>query len=130
MQNKEKQEIEMTSYKMEETTTQVICTCSKIKEGCLDDVCNWLKTLIDRKEETLESFRKEGVWLESAFIRKSQDGYFLIYYMRADDVKTAMTIFHDSSLPIDHFHKECWSNYTEQHEILTQVFHLENQQKL
>ncbi len=106
--------------------SQVICTCSKIKDGHLEDVRHWLRTLIDRKEETLASFRNEGVSLESAFIMQSQEGDFLIYYMRAQDVTQAMAIFQASSLAIDHFHKQCWEQYTEQHQVLAEVFHLES----
>jgi hypothetical protein len=105
---------------------QVICTSSKIKEGCLEDVCGWLKELQARKDETLESFKNEDVWLESAFLQERNGQYYLIYYMRAENVDRAISVFRESSLAIDHFHKQCWERFTEQHEVLAPIFHLEN----
>lgn len=70
----------------------------------------------------MASFRNEGVLLESAFIMQSQEGD----YVRAQDVAQTIAIFQASSLAIDHFYKKCWEQYTEQHEVLTEVFHLEN----
>jgi len=107
-------------------SSQVICTCSKIKDGHLEDVRGWFKKLQDRKDETLESFRNEGVWLESAFLQEQDGQYYLIYYMRAEDIDRAMAVFQASSLEIDWFHKQCWEQFTEQHEVLSPMFHLEN----
>ncbi|MES2344882.1 MAG: DUF6176 family protein [Chlamydiota bacterium] len=105
--------------------SQVICTSSKIKEGCFEDVRGWLKQLQDRKEETLESFKNEGVLLESAFLQEHHGQYYLIYYMKAEDVDQAMAVFRASSLEIDGFHRQCWEQFTEQHQVLSPVFHLE-----
>ena len=111
--------------------TQVICTSSKIKEGCVEDVKAWLQTLEQkRRDETLESFRSEGVWIESAFIKEENGSYFLIYFMRAHDVQEAINVFQKSELSIDAFHKECWESFTEDHEVLTPVFHLESETPL
>jgi hypothetical protein len=104
----------------------VICTFSKIKPGCLENVRNWLSTLKTRKEEVLESFRQEGVILESAFIREENNQHFLVYYMFAKDVEVAMSIFRESKLDIDHFHQKCWKEFTENHQILEPLFHQEN----
>lgn len=110
---------------MLQENSKVICTYSKIKEGHLDDVRNWFQTLLDRKEETLESFRNEGVKIESAFIKKINGDYFLIYYMVANDVKEATDVFRKSTLPIDSFHKKCFEDFIEQSETLNSIFHLE-----
>ncbi len=55
-------------------TTNVICTRTKLKQSVVDEVRNWLNTLKSRKDEVLETFKEEGVWLESTFFRKSSRG--------------------------------------------------------
>ncbi len=106
--------------------TQVICTSSRIKDGCLDKVRSWLHTLEqERRSETCESFQNEGVSIEAAFVKEENGSYFLVYFMRADDVQQAITVFQNSELSIDAFHKQCWEDFTEDHKILTPIFHLE-----
>jgi hypothetical protein len=108
--------------------TQVICTYSKIKEGCLKDVKYWLQSLEnERRHEVLESFRNEGVLLECAFIREEKDTFYLVYLMRAHDVTKAIDVFRNSTLPGDAYHKQCWEQFTERHEVLTPAFHLESE---
>ncbi|HEY2811690.1 MAG TPA: DUF6176 family protein [Rhabdochlamydiaceae bacterium] len=115
---------------MVEHYSQVICTYSKIKEGCVEKVKAWLSTIqSERREETLQSFSNEGVWLEAAFIREAEDGLYLVYFMRAQNVKQALAAFQNSTLPIDIFHRECCQQLTEGHEILTTVYHLEAELK-
>lgn len=116
------------SEEMSSEHPQVICTYSKIKDGCLENVKEWLKSLEnERKDEVLESFRNEGVLLECAFVRKENDAFYLVYMMRAHDVAMAMDIFRNSTLPGDAFHKQCWQQFTEQHEVLKPVLHVESE---
>lgn len=108
--------------------TQVICTHSKIKEGSLENVKQWLHSLEnERRHEVLESFHNEGVLLECAFIREEKGVFYLVYFMRAQDVAKAMDVFRSSTLPGDAYHKQCWEQFTEQHEVLTPVFHAESE---
>src|SRR5690242_9457901 len=106
---------------------QVLCTYSKIKEGCVDRVKSWLHSLeTERRGGLLQSFLDEGVVLEAAFIKEEKDASYLVYFLRAEDVNQALTIFQKSTLAIDAFHKRCWDELTEQHAILTPVFHVEH----
>ena len=98
------------------TSTQVnamksICVRVALKEGTTEAVRDWFRTLIDRREETLESLKNEEVIVESAFLDRQPDGDFLIYYMRAQDIEKAMAVFQNSSLAIDAYHKSCWGKY-------------------
>jgi Family of unknown function (DUF6176) len=107
---------------------QVICTHSKIKEGCLQDVKAWLKSLKnERRDEVMESFRNEGVLLESAFIREEGGAFYLVYFMHAHDIAKALDVFRHSTLPGDDFHKQCWKRLTENHQVLTPVFYAESE---
>jgi len=108
--------------------SKVMCTYSKIKDGCLENVKQWLKSLEnERRDEVLESFRNEGVLLESAFIREEKGNFYLIYFMRAHDIAKAMNVFRNSTLPGDDYHKKCWKEFTEKHEVLTPIFHEESE---
>jgi len=107
--------------------TQMLCTYSEIKEGRLADVKQWLKSLEnERRNEILENFQNEGVLLECAFVREEKGSFYLLYLMRAHDIDKAMEAFQNSTLPVDAFHKQCWQQFTEKHEILTPIFHVES----
>ncbi len=41
---------------------RTICIKAKIKEGHIEDVRIWFKTLVDRLDETLETLQNEGVF--------------------------------------------------------------------
>ncbi len=105
--------------------SQLCCGWAKIKDGHLKDVQIWLNRL-ESSGEVLETCKKENVWLQSAFIKEVGGQFFLIYYWIAEDVEKAREIYHNSSLPIDLFHRECWKNFTEQYEELTPAFHIVN----
>lgn len=107
--------------------SQIVCTYSKIKEGCVDNVKKWLYVLEhERRDEILKSFKNEGIFFETAFINEENGKYFLVYFMKANDVTKAVEIFQNSKLSIDDFHKECWEKYTEDHKVLTPIFYLDD----
>lgn len=104
---------------------KTICIKTKLKHGSLHDVRNWFLNLKNRTEEVLESLRNEGVNVESAFLDKQGDDYYLIYYMRADDIASAYKVFNQSTLPIDNYYKDCWKNYCEGRIVLEELLDLE-----
>lgn len=102
-----------------------ICVRIALKENSIDSVREWFRTLMDRREETLESLRNEGVIVESVFLDRHPYGDFLIYYMRAEDFEKAKTVFLNSKLAIDAYHKECKKNYCESSIRLEQLLDLD-----
>ena len=102
-----------------------ICVRVALKEGSTEAVKEWFHTLMNRREETLESLRNEGVIVESAFLDRQPNGDFLIYYMRAQDIEKAIAIFQNSSLDIDAYHKNCWGKYCGQSTPLEQLLDLD-----
>jgi len=104
---------------------KTICIKTKLKEDTIDEVRQWFQTLNDRRDEVRESMQNEGVIVESAFLDKQGDDYFLIYYMRADDVKHAYDVFNKSTLAIDHYHKDCWKKYCEGRVVLEELLALD-----
>lgn len=102
-----------------------ICVRVALKQGATEAVREWFRTLMERREETLGSLKNEGVVVESAFLDQLPDGDFLIYYMRAEDIEKAVTVFQNSSLAIDAYHKDCWSKYCERSTPLEQLLDLD-----
>ena len=103
----------------------VVCSRTKLKPGSLEGVREWFKTLKER-QDALIAFTEEGVSLESVFIEKSGDDYFLIFYMRSDDFKKTYEAIQKAMLPITVFHYNCWQTYCEKEtEIMEMVFDLE-----
>jgi hypothetical protein len=73
------------------------------KEARLRD---WFKELEGRKPEIRETFRRESVTHEQAFIVASDRGPLLVYVMEAANHELAKAAFQSSQLPIDIQHQE------------------------
>jgi hypothetical protein len=102
----------------------VVCSRTKLKPGSLDGVREWFKTLKERQDELI-AFTEEGVSLESVFIEKSGDDYFLIFYIRSDDFKKTYEAIQKAMLPITVYHFNCWETYCEAgSEVLELMFDL------
>jgi hypothetical protein len=65
----------------------------------------WLEELSRRQGEVRETFAREGVRHEQAYLLKTQDGPVLIYAMEARDHEQAAAAFQASTLSIDEQHK-------------------------
>jgi hypothetical protein len=109
----------------EKGCNQVLCGRIKIKAGALEEVREWFKILTDRKDELLYAFSQEGVWLESVFLEHAQDGDYLIYYTRQDDLEKVYTTLGKLGLPIRLFHVECWKKHCEECIVLEPLFDLQ-----
>jgi len=66
----------------------------------------WAAELKSRRDEVLQTLRDEGVVIESVFLEEASDGDFLIYYMRARDLKEANRLAQRSRHAIDAYHQE------------------------
>ena len=65
----------------QENSMKSICIRIALKENSVDSVRKWFRTLMDRREETLESLRNEGVIVESAFLdTTTRWGFFDLLY--------------------------------------------------
>ncbi len=98
---------------------RVNCRRLKIKEGALDKVYAWFQALIERKDELYRAFEHEGIYLESVFLERGEDGDYLIYYSRHDHLDRAHTMV---CLPIRLFHFECQQKCTERGKELKILF--------
>lgn len=110
---------------IEKGCQQFLCGRIKIKEGALEEVKTWFETLSNRKEELINAFTLEGVWIESIFLEHAQDGPYLIYYMRQNDIEKAFDALGKHGLPVRLFHVEHWKKCCEECLLLDPLFDLE-----
>tara|TARA_B110000211_G_C14014095_1_gene524570 strand:- start:322 stop:651 length:330 start_codon:yes stop_codon:yes gene_type:complete len=90
------------------------CARIKLRKGTITEVKAWAKELNDRVEEVKESMIQEGVHIESVFLDKIEEDYYLIYYMQVEDEQKSQAAFEKSILDIDKYHagfkKACWES--------------------
>ena len=93
---------------------KTICAKIKLKPNSLQRLKEWAEELNKRKYEALETLKDEGVYIEAAFIDKTEIGDFLIYFMKVDDLEHANQIAKRSKHAIDAYHKkfkiDCWES--------------------
>ncbi len=82
------------------------CVLIKLKPNSRDRVREWANTLNARKDEALATLRDEGVIVESAFLYRREDGDFLVYYMKAENLQKAEKVAKESRHAIDSYHKQ------------------------
>lgn len=100
---------------------ETICIRTKLKKGSLEDVRKWFQTLRERPDEVLQSLEDEGVIVESAFLDKQDNDYYLIYYMKAENLAHSRDVAMKSTLAIDKYHKACFKRFCEDHIELEQL---------
>lgn len=80
------------------------CVKIKLKPDSLEKVSEWAKTINQRKDEALTTLQDEGVILECAFLDRTGEGDFLIYFMKAESFEKVKEVFEQSVHPIDEYH--------------------------
>jgi hypothetical protein len=73
----------------------------------LERVREWATTLNEtRREEALATLHDETVVLEAAFLDRTTEGDFLIYFMKAESFEKAEEAAADSLQEIDKYHND------------------------
>jgi hypothetical protein len=62
---------------------------SRVRADKVGELRRWMAELTDRRDEVLESFRREGMHQERAFLIEVAEVPLLIYVMDADDLDAA-----------------------------------------
>jgi hypothetical protein len=78
----------------------------RVKPGKVDKLRAWMRELMDRRDEVVESFEQEGVRDEKAWLLQDDEGYILVYAIEAEDLEKARQAYRESTLPIDLEHRE------------------------
>lgn len=97
---------------------ETICIRTKIKHNSIKEVRRWFQTLQEKSDEVLVSLKDEGVIIESVFLDEQDSDYYLIYYMKAKDLKHAHEVAIKSTLDIDKYHKKCFKELCEERKVL------------
>lgn len=81
--------------------SQLQCIRVKLREGTTERVTTFLRSLNDRPEEVRASLESEGIERECLFLDRTDEGDFLIFLTRAENLETAATAFQASDHPLD-----------------------------
>jgi len=82
------------------------CVKIKLKPGSSDRLREWAAEINSWSEEALEALRDEGVVVEYAFLDSSDEGDFLIYYMKAENMEKSRAVAKKSDRSIDAYHQK------------------------
>jgi len=85
---------------------ETVCVKVTLKPGSLDRVREWAAELRARPAEVLATLRTEGVLVESVFLDSTDDGDFLIYYIKAASMEIAQRAVRQSEHPINRYHEQ------------------------
>jgi hypothetical protein len=92
---------------------QTGCVKIKLKPDSIEKVREWAKTLNERKDEAIATLRDESVILETVFLDQTDEGDFLIYIMKAQNLEKAREAVRKSAREIDAYHqnfkRETWA---------------------
>lgn len=109
--------------------TDVVLIRQAVDPGKVRRLKEWTSELRTRTDETVETLRDEGVYTESAFLERTDDGPFLVTYVEAEDVDRAMTAFAESTHDIDATHREVLDDVLEDGETVGEfepLYHVSN----
>jgi hypothetical protein len=81
------------------------CVKVKLKAGSLERVREWAAEINRRADEALATLTDEGVVVESVFLDSTDEGDFLIYYMKAESLERAREARRNAHA-IDEYHQQ------------------------
>ncbi|SEW03190.1 DUF6176 family protein [Halobacterium jilantaiense] len=107
----------------------VVLSKQKIADGKTERLREWAAEVQNRRDEAVVTLRDEGMHSETAFVEHTDDGDFLVYYMKADDIDAVYEALEDSSHDIDEDHERVLMDVLEDGEEVGDyefLYHLEN----
>ena len=78
----------------------------KLEKGYEKDFNEWREALNTRKDEALESIRREKVEIECWFHIEVKDEPYLLWFIRVESMEKAREVFLNSEFEIDIIHKD------------------------
>jgi len=85
---------------------EVVLTKQRIEDGKTERLIEWMSEVREREDEVVETFRSEGMLTETAFLERTDDGDYLVYFMEAQDFDDVYEAYDDSTHDIDEEHKK------------------------
>lgn len=105
---------------------QTNCVKIKLNPNSIEKVREWAKVINERKDEALATLRNESVVLETVFLDQTNEGDFLIYFMKAESFEKSKQAVENSIHEIDKFHQQFKSETWEGGKKLELLVDLEN----
>ncbi len=93
--------------------SETLCVRIRLKPGSVPRVREWAAELGRRRDEVMATLRDETVRVETAFLDSSEDGDFLVYYIRVDDPEANRQAVERSTHAIDAYHRAFMSAVVE-----------------
>lgn len=94
----------------------------RIRPGKTNQVVEFLRDLVARKDESLEALRREGMVVESLFLERRDEADFLYYYVKAKDLGHASQVNMQATDPltleIRKFVSETWGDVSSPEPLL------------
>lgn len=94
----------------------------RIRPGKTEQVVEFLRTLMDRKDESIEALRREGMVVESLFLERRDEADYLYYYVKAKDLAEATQVnlraTDPLTLEIRKFVSETWGDVSSPEPLL------------
>lgn len=94
----------------------------RIRPGKTGQVVDFLRTLMDRKDESVEALRREGMVVESLFLERRDEADYLYYYVKAKDLMEATQVnlraTDPLTLEIRKFVSETWGDVSSPEPLL------------
>lgn len=109
--------------------TDVVLTRQRVTEGKTDELREWCAELADREDEVRATLRDEGMYTESAFLERTDDGDYLYYYMEAENLPAALDAFESSDHDVDREHRETMADVVAEDPALDEfelLYHVTN----
>jgi hypothetical protein len=110
----------------------VVLSKQEIADGKTERLREWAEEVQRRSDEAVETLRDEGMHSETAFVEHTDDGDYLVYYMKADDIEAVYEAFEDSTHDIDEDHKRVLADVLADGENVGDyefLYHLENPER-
>ncbi|MDP9068195.1 MAG: DUF6176 family protein [Actinomycetota bacterium] len=86
----------------------------KIAPDKIEKIRSWMAEAQQRDDEVRATFRQETVRHEQAYLLQSGGEHILVYAMEAEDPEAARRAFENSTLKIDHEHRQVLAEVVEE----------------
>lgn len=94
----------------------------RIRPGKTERVVEFLSGLMDRREESMDGLRREGMVVESMFLERRDEADYLYYYVKAKNLAEAsqvnMQATDELTLEIRRFVSETWGDVSSPEPLL------------
>lgn len=86
--------------------SEVLLTKNRIEPGKTERLREWTEEIKRRHDEAIETLQHESMYSEAAFLERTDDENYLVYFLEAEDIDQVFKAFESSPYEIDEEHQE------------------------